>query len=265
MERDSMQPTISRRLISVLALLAGVSLTAHAGGAVLGPSVQVAGTSQAVWGDRWWQWAISYPTAQNPLNDTTGAFSYLGDQGSVFFLAGTVTGPAVRTATVRAGQTVLIPLNTAASPIPLFGADEAAVRADAAATSGPASGLTLTIDGAAATLPAGVTSLTDFHQVTPPGTFPFTIPADNVFGAPSGTYPTVEDGYWVMLDDLSVGTHTVRWTGHFAGTPALQYPPYDVDMRYTLTVTPVPEPGGLVLLALIGLGGFRRRSSTKRP
>jgi len=241
---------------AVVGMVLSIAGGARAG--VVAPNAPVAGASQAVWGDRWWQWALSYPSGGNPLVDTTGALSGLGDRGDVFFLAGTLTGPVSRTATVRQGQTLLIPLGNAVSNIPTFGSNEPEVRADAAATNGPASGLFLTVDGAPAPLPASAPTLASFHQVTPPGTFPLTFPANNVFGAPVGTYQSVSDGYWVMLDGLSPGSHTLHFGGHFAGTAPL-YPPTDVDMAYTVTVVAVPEPSGATALAVGGLCLLRRR------
>lgn len=222
------------------------------------------GVSQAVWGDRWWQWAISFPEGQSPITDPTGAFSGLGDQGAVFFLAGTISGPANRVATVREGQTLLIPIVAITSPIPFFGNDEAEVRADAAANLGVASDLFLTVDGSPASLPASTSSLLDFYQTTPPGTFPLTIPDNNIYGAPPGTYDSVSVGYWVMLEGLSLGVHTIHFGGQFSGTPSLGYDAFETDITYTLNV--VPEPS---TVALLGLGGVvlavgracRRRSA----
>ena len=242
------------------ALVAVAVVPSAARAAVLAPNTPVAGASQAAWGDRWWQWALSYPSGANPLEDTTGARSALGDRGNVFFLAAaTFAGPVNRAATVRQGQTLLIPLGNAVSWIPTFGNTEAEIRLDAAATDGPASGLFLTIDGAAAPLPASAPSLMNFRQVTPPGTFPLTFPVNNIFGAPVGTFQSVSDGYWVMLDGLSPGAHTLHFGGHFAGTPNLLYPPFDVDMTYALTVVPAPEPSALAVLAVVAAGVITRR------
>jgi len=255
-----MKLALLRRVVAIAVIPAVLSIAGPARATVLAPDIPVAGASQAVWGDRWWQWALSYPSGGNPLVDETGALSGLGDRGGVFFLAGTLTGPVNRAATVRQGQTLLVPLGTAASSIPWFGSNEAEVRADAAATNGPASGLFFTIDGAPAPLPASAPTLMSFHQVSPPGTYPLTFPANNVYGAPVGTFQSVSDGYLVMLEGLSPGTHTLHFGGHFAGTPALGYPPLDVDMTYRLTVVPVPEPSGVVAaLAVAGFGLMLRR------
>lgn len=184
----------------LLAMIACVVSTGFARGGVLAPGTPVAGVSQAVWGDRWWQWAMSYPEGSNPMTDPTGAFSGLGDQGPVFFLAGTISGPAERVATVREGQILLLPIVMVTAPIGLFGATEPAVRADAAATMGTASNLFLTIDGSPASLPAPAPSLLDYYRTTPPGTFPLTFVDNNIFGVDPGTYNSVAVGYLVMLE-----------------------------------------------------------------
>ncbi len=236
-----------------LATIACMSGSELARGGVLAPDSLVDGASQAVWGDRWWQWVLSFPEGQNPLTDPTGEFSGLGDQGEVFFLAGTVSGPATRVATIQVGQTLFIPIVPVVSPIPFFGSSEAEVRADAAATLGEASDLFLTINGVDADLPPSTTSLLDFYQTTPPGTFPLTFVENNIFGVPVGTYDSVAVGYWVMLDGLSVGEHTIHFGGQFSGTPSLGYAPFETDITYVVNVLAVPEPSTVILASLGGL------------
>src|SRR5271165_1067684 len=43
----------------------------------------------------WWQWALSIPTSVNPLADTTGEKSMVGQHGPIWFLAGSSTGGMV--------------------------------------------------------------------------------------------------------------------------------------------------------------------------
>ena len=257
--------TAGRAGFALLGMLFCALAASAARGGVLSPNLPVDNTSQAVWGDRWWQWVISYPPNASPMTDTTGAFSHLGDQGAVFYLAGTISGPANRSVTIPQGKTIFVPLGSSISPIPLFGADEAAVRADAAATNGTPSNLALTIDGSAAVLPAGFSSLTQFHQVTPPGTFSWTVPANNIyssFGLSGGTYQSVDDGYLVMLDGLTPGNHTLHWTGHFSGTPPT-YPAFDIDMTYRVTLTPDPTAAA-GLIASAAFASIHRRRDTRR-
>jgi hypothetical protein len=48
--------------------------------------------------------------------------------------------------------------------------------------------------------------------------FVFTLPEDNVFGVPAGTYnPHVADGYFVMLAPLEPGAHTIHSKAVFTG------------------------------------------------
>ena len=78
----------------------------------------------------------------------------------------------------------------------------------------PDTDLSATVDGAAARMVRA-------HSAV----FPLVLPEDNVFGAPAGHYQEVADGYWVLLDPLSPGEHTI----HFAAAGFL-------DVTYHLTV-----------------------------
>ena len=69
--------------------------------------------------------------------------------------------------------------------------------------------------------------------------FDITLPADNLFGLPAGTYsPAIDDGFYVMLKPLGVGTHTVRFEGASAGCPLIGGG-FSVAVQYDLTVVPV--------------------------
>src|SRR5712691_2352816 len=57
----------------------------------------------------WWQWALSIPTPQNPLLDTTGEDCMIGQRGPVWFLAGFLGngGAVTRSCSVAENQTLL--------------------------------------------------------------------------------------------------------------------------------------------------------------
>jgi hypothetical protein len=89
-----------------------------------------------------------------------------------------------------------------------------------------------------------------------------------LFGLPTGTgtFPTKSTGYWLMITDLSVGTHELHFGGRSesfvfpdnccnSGT----FPEYSTDTFDTIVVT--PEPATLVLLGVssVGLVALRRR------
>jgi hypothetical protein len=246
----------------------GVLLSALAlpvGAAVIAPDQPVNGISQAELSARWWQWMVSYPAATNPVLDTTGANSALGSDQTVvahpgvFLLAGNFSGSATRTVTIPSDQHVFLPFVNTASFIPFFGADEAAIRADAAATLGTVSGLSVKLDGVDLPLPASAPDLGGYRQSS--AVFPLTFGAGNVFGVDAGTYDSVADGYWLALEPLAPGQYTLSYTANASGTPP-GYPAFSLTQVYEITVqAPVPEPGtwALMIGGLAVLGASVRR------
>src|SRR5262249_12325700 len=61
------------------------------------------GNTYGEWSARWWQWALSVPTATNPIIDSTGAQCAQAQTGKVWFLAGTFGGAVTRSCTVPQG------------------------------------------------------------------------------------------------------------------------------------------------------------------
>lgn len=170
------------------------------------------GKTYGQWAARWWQWALSIPASSNPLTDTTGEFSAVGQSGPVWFLAGTFGNSAERTVTIPAGKGVFLPVHNW-----IFGAiagdcdpsnpgvpcDVPTLQAAAAAATESAQTLDVFIDGQA--VPNVRT-----YRASSPGGFNVTLPADAVLGLPTGTFgPHVADGYWLMLAPLEPGAHTI--------------------------------------------------------
>lgn len=245
------------RAIMLSVVLWACSL-APAFGAVIAPDQDVGGISQAELTANWWKWMISYPAATNPVLDTTGQSSHLGSDQTpvshpgVFFLAGNFTGSETRSVTVTDDQTLFLPLVNTVSLIPLFGGNEAEIRADAAATLGTVSGLFATLDGVDLPLPGSVTGLSDFQQQSE--LFSLVFPADNIFGVPGGAYDSVTDGYWLALAPLDPGQYTLTFGASASGTPPV-YPSFGLVQTYEITVAAaVPEPGTWLML-MVGLAG----------
>lgn len=257
--------------LACLCLVVGLLAAPRAQSAIIPPDVSVAGRSQAEWSVAWWQWLLSIPASQNPNLDSTGAFSFLGNQGSIFFLAGSFDStPFVRAATVRSDQFLFFPLINSVSwaDISAYGGSEAGLRRDAAETigispSGSAPGTTLfaKLNGVDLALPPSTTSLFDFRQMSPPGLFDVTLPAGAVFGLPPGTVSAASDGWWLMLDPLAPGSYELHYGGTTQGIGAYAGNSFVIDITYDLTVLPVPEPPTIMLLAaaLLGFGMMYRR------
>jgi hypothetical protein len=200
------------------------------------------------WSAQWVQFVISFPQAENPLDDVSGARCFIGQNGPVWFLMGTsntFSGPATRKCTIPEGTALFFPLvnlsdiNTNPPPT---AQPVRELRAEIAGCIDHAYNLSVEIDGvvipAKELLDHARVRSTPFAVVLPPAGLP-TIPP-----TPPGIYsPAVSDGYYVMLRPLSVGTHTLHFTGVSPGCTYSQTgfvaPGVSVDVTYNLTIEPV--------------------------
>jgi hypothetical protein len=73
-----------------------------------------------------------------------------------------------------------------------------------------------------------VQNVTDFRcQTNEP--FMVTMPEDNVFEIPAGTYgPSIADGYYLLLEPLSPGRHTIHFVTRYGDATQ--------DVTYHITV-----------------------------
>lgn len=194
---------------------------------------------------QWWQWALSIPTGQNPMLDTTGEDCMIGQRGELWFLAGLFNGGTVtRTCSVPENKTLFFPVinsfwNNTPSITPDCGQEGqnydvrkliSLIKPGADAVQN----LSVTVDGT----PLNRKKIQ--HVLSFP--FPTVFPADNVFGPtacngeplPAGIYsPSMDDGYYVLLPPLKPGPrpHTIKF--HAESGSFFQ------EVTYTLTVVPV--------------------------
>jgi hypothetical protein len=173
------------------------------------------GKSYGEWADAWVQWAYSFPLSHGPVSDLTGELAGLGQSGNVWFLAGTFGGVAERTVQIPPGKALFFPIGEWSwVNLPDYGdnpwspAQETYARGVLAEFVDDLENLTCQIDG------REVRHIAAYRFDTPPGeAFMQTMPDDNSFGIPAGTYgPCVADGYWLMLAPLSNGQHTIHFT-----------------------------------------------------
>jgi hypothetical protein len=211
------------RLCLILAVLTSFVVSVAPAGAQPRPH----GQSYSEWAADWWTWALSQPAATNPVLDPTGEQCAVGQQGGVWFLAGTFeTGPVVRDCTVPAGTALLIPVINefycAQVTDPAEQRTETYARAQVADVQTGATDLSVTIDG------EPVQRLHYEESVV----FSVVLPAGNIFGLPAGELldPCVDAGYYTLVPPLSVGEHTIRIQGTNGS--------FSVDVTYNLTVAP---------------------------
>jgi hypothetical protein len=225
----------------VVGLMAGSVSQAWAGRnsnpGVISPHTKAYGMTYGEWSAKWWQWALSLPVDQNPYFDedhdcSNGAH---GQLGPVWFLTGVVnvSGTAVRDCTVPAGKALFFPiLNVECATLEGNGLTEAELRACTRSFMGVVTNVAAEIDG------VPIQHVRDYRALSPLFTYG-PLPDDNVlqlfgFDAPDGAISlSVTDGFYLMLEPLSVGQHTIRFTGTF-GAPIN----FTLDITYHLTVAP---------------------------
>jgi hypothetical protein len=222
---------------------------------VLPPSVvpqsqPIAGKSYGEWGAEWYKWDLGNPTNRASSIDATGANMPYGQQGPVWFLAGSTVGGVIeRTVVVPAGKHVFFPIINIINDYPC---------PDAGFQPGP--GQTLE-DFLAEFAKSVIDTTTDFYLeidgVVTTNSAPFRarsalfeFVADTTWAgidpcaANRPNSEGVADGHWVMLEPLSPGAHTIRFKakdfipGKDESGGVVLYPFGDQDITYHITVPP---------------------------
>ncbi len=193
---------------------------------------------------QWWQWALSIPTGQNPMLDTSGQDCMIGQRGDLWFLAGIFAangGTVARACSVPENTPLFFPvINSVNTNTPDCGQggqnfDVKKLISLITPFIDAAQNLSVTIDG---------TPLSR-KQIQRVLSRPFAaaIPMDNVFGTdacgtatplPAGIYsPSMDDGYYVLLPPLKPRPHPHTVKFHAESGSFVQ------DVTYDLTVVPV--------------------------
>ena len=195
----------------------------------------------------WWKWVIAIPPEINPLLDETGENCDIDQRGYVWYLAGTTgnLSSAERECTIPEGKQILFPIiNTFCSeltdaayiknltgippnePIPTAQLEEG-LKTCTKSLIDPVDIREASIDG------KDVMNLQNFRVQSP--LFFITYPPNNVFGVTNDTgipQKAIAEGYWVLLDGLKAGEHTIEFTG---GVSAFNF---TTHVTYHITIEP---------------------------
>lgn len=188
------------------------------------------GISYEDWTATWWQWLLSIPTSENPAVDTTGEHCGVGQNGPVWFLAGTTGGKNIRSCTIPSGVAILIPVLNSECSTAEFPelTTEIELYECAKNFQDQTQQLEFVLDGTpfeGAEMPRVVSPL-----------FSITFPEDNIFGAPDGMTNAVSDGNWVFLKPLSPGEHEVVAIGSSIDVTTGATNTFGTHVIYQLTV-----------------------------
>lgn len=220
----SLLPVVGAIIIALVSawLLAGCSSGLVRGGhpdedpfnpGVWPPNSKPGGKTYGEWSGVWWAWALNQPLSHNPIVDLTGQDAHWGqsefvsEEEEMFFLVGTYGEAAERACSVPAGKSILFPIENEAYllNLPTDTEEEARrcirVEADHVAT------MEVTVDGRAL---GGLRN----YRFQSPGFFAVNLdPQEPLWPGVvlPADCPTVADGYWICLEPLENGEHTVTW------------------------------------------------------
>jgi hypothetical protein len=192
------------------------------------PHAVVDGKSLGDWSAEWWKWYLGIPGDPNNALDLDSTIGQ--GPGEVFFLAGNGGGSSVRSCKIACGRKIFFPLLDDVEIKDISHCSDCpSCSALARSAIEGTSFLSCEIDGVA------VEDLGD-HREVPSSCFGVVLPPENWLGAPPGLYEiSSADGYYLMLDPLCPGEHTVRFQAK-VGEPAS--PLFEIDVTYHLTAEP---------------------------
>jgi hypothetical protein len=199
-------------------------------GKIFPPDAMPYNMTYGEWSAKWWQWILSIPTENNPLNDDNGRNCAVEQSGPVWFLVGTTGGLIERTCTIPSGSAILIPaINGECSyaEYPSF-RSESELRSCAITQMDKATQLKARIDG------VDVTDLNTYRFQSP--LFNLTLPENNIFGLPAGTTQAVADGFWILLEPLTAGNHDIQFGGGLVDVSTTGTVNFATEAVYHITI-----------------------------
>jgi hypothetical protein len=167
------------------------------------------GHAYAQWSTKFWQWYMSIPTipGPHPADDPTGAACATSQEGPVWFLAGSAGSQQSRSCVIPYGKAVLVtPIDVECSLAenPTLKTVED-LRSCAATDQDKVNSLRLIIDG------TPISNISKYRISS--SMFNFTLPENNILGLEPQITQSVSDGYWIILEPLAKGNHTIISTG----------------------------------------------------
>ncbi len=189
------------------------------GGALaFGPNAHPYGQDLVEWSERWWQWEVSIPTAQNPSLDLPGSDCTAHQRGEVWNLGVTFAANVVtRSCTVPGDPALGVDLSgilndypcpdTSFHPAPGQSLQDFLTQGAQGVVNG-VDGLTLTVDGDA------VPNLFAYRETTPLFHFTGDVSLQTSLDPciTGSRQPAVADGYFLILKPLRPGSHVVAFT-----------------------------------------------------
>jgi hypothetical protein len=180
------------------------------------------------WIVRWTQWLTSVPKDKSPAIDSDGKNCAINQAGPVWFLAGTFGGSAERTCTVPKGKAIMSAVLSAFCTYLIDNVKTESELVKCAREGNGVADVQASVDGrpVQGLQKYGITSNLSH----------FVIPADNPFGFPAGKTQTIVDGWFLFMEPLLSGQHTIHFSGSVIDNPTTGTQSYSTEATYHLIV-----------------------------
>lgn len=175
---------------------------------------------------QWWQYI---PEDASPYVDQTGQNCAIGQHGPVWFLIDTGGGSAVRQCTIPAGKAILVKL---------FGSECDHSASPALNTESQLRECAMNEDNGGvveADLDGTNLQVSDKNR-TQTGIVNFTLPDNNIWGAPPGPDQSVADAWFIFLKPLSPGKHYLHYGGIVPANPNVSGYGWSSEVAEYLTI-----------------------------
>ena len=188
-------------------------------------AAEVDGVAASKWTERWWRWVHAFPPGLLPYQDRDGRRCTIGQEGRVWFLAGTDGSfDARRTCRVPKDVWLLVPVINMIHLGPAHGGRScAALKAAAATNNDHLRSAVAILDGDA--LPSRAV-----RRLRVDGCFNLLPSHHGIDGTRAAA-----DGYWLLLPPLSPGRHVLSVGANY-GAPGSAYGAMVQNFEYTLEV-----------------------------
>lgn len=207
---------------------------------IVPPDQTYLGKTYAQWSTNWWQWAVKFPIQSSPLFDYYGSFGAQGQTGDVWFLASVERDSAQRSLVIPYGKSLFFPMvqvladypcpDPSFKPLPGENLEGFLTRVALSITDESKSlvdNLRAELDG------QPIPNIKNYRATSRLFRFNADASLANGFDAciTGNQQSGVSDGYWLMMEPLSVGSHVLKFKSEGDNG-------FSIDVQYQLTILP---------------------------
>lgn len=220
--------SLTSLLILSIASLLPISYSSAENPGVFSTDSAPYGVPYSDWMSRWWQWNMEIPKEQHPRDNYSPEKCSINQNGPVWFLPDILSGTEERTCTVPAGKAILVPMLTGEFHEDFPGQLTDSEIRESAMAGNEYGVISATLDG------RPIVNVEDyrvqsFHNIT--------VPEDNIFDNPPGTFRGMADGFFVFLEPLAPGNHELRITATVSNPVEPEYN-FAAEQTYHLIIEP---------------------------